>query len=465
MRTLRTVAALALAVIASACTSSQTTQPAGSAVPSRSDTQTPGTAHNPAAAWGTYDQNLARTGPATGVDAAAGLLSTAWRARLDGAVYGQPLVIGNLVIAATENDSVYALSESTGSVVWRAHLGTPVPLSTLPCGDINPLGITGTPVYDQGNGIVYLVAEVTGYHHVLFGLSVESGKVAVERDIPAPDHNPRDDQQRPALTIEDGRVYADFGGLNGDCAQYQGSVVGIPLSGTGKLIDYIVPTEREGAIWGTAGPVITASGTLYVAVGNGEATGGAFDESDSVTALTPTLRRVGIFAPTTWAADNASDKDLGSVSPILLPGNRLFQIGKRGTGYLLNATRLGGVGGQIAQGTVCPSRGGGISDGDLIYVPCEQGQGGMAAIRVTGNSFRVIWRGPAGAWGSVTLGGGAVWVSDPYSGEIYELNPATGTVQAQLNLGSQLPHFASVSLAGNLAFGPTLDGVTAARGA
>ena len=40
--------------------------------------------------------------------------------------------------------------------------------------------------------------------------------VQVERDIPAPDGQPRYDQQRPALAIEDGRVYVAFGGLYGD---------------------------------------------------------------------------------------------------------------------------------------------------------------------------------------------------------------------------------------------------------
>ena len=65
---------------------------------------------------------------------------------LDGAVYGQPLVVGGDVIAATENDSVYAISRATGKTVWRAHVGTPVPQSALHgCGDIFPLGITGTP--------------------------------------------------------------------------------------------------------------------------------------------------------------------------------------------------------------------------------------------------------------------------------------------------------------------------------
>ena len=125
---------------------------------------------------------------------------------LDGAVYGQPLLVGNLVIAATENDSIYGLDQATGTVAWRTHVGTPVPLSDLPCGNIDPLGITGTPVYNPASGLVYAVAETTGYHHVLVGISVRDGRLQVERDIPAPDGQPRYDQQRPALTIEDGRV-------------------------------------------------------------------------------------------------------------------------------------------------------------------------------------------------------------------------------------------------------------------
>ena len=173
--------------------------------------------------------------------------SIAWRARLDGAVYGQPLLVGNLVIAATENDSLYALAQSTGRLVWRAHVGTPVPLADLPCGNIDPLGITGTPAYDAGNGLVYAVAETSGYHHVLVGVSVANGARKVQRDIPAPDGQPRYDQQRPALAIGDGRVYVAFGGLYGDCGPYRGSVAGVPLSGSGPIVSYVAPTPREAA--------------------------------------------------------------------------------------------------------------------------------------------------------------------------------------------------------------------------
>ena len=424
--------------------------------------QEAGGAAHPAAAWPTYGRDAARTGVAAGVGA-AGRLSISWQAHLDGAVYGQPLLIGDLVVAATENDSIYALDQQTGRVAWRAHVGTPVPLSELPCGDIDPLGITGTPVYDRSNGLVYAVAETSGYRHVLVGVSVASGAVRVERTIPAPDGQPRYDQQRPALTIEDGRVYVAFGGLFGDCGPYRGSVVGVPLSGSGPIISYVVPTAREGAIWGTAGPVTGPGGTLYVSVGNGSVTSTQFDGSDSVTALSPQLRRTGIFAPVTWLADSRGDLDLGSTQPVLAGNGMLLALGKSGTAYLLDPARLDGVGGQVAQAQVCRAFGAAAVDGTTVYEPCEGG--GMAAISVAHGAIRVLWRGPGGAWGSPVVGGGAVWVTDWSAGMLYELSPATGAVRFSLSLGTSLPHFASLSMTGSHAYLGTDHGVTAVSGA
>jgi polyvinyl alcohol dehydrogenase (cytochrome) len=439
------------------------TSPATSPAPP-AKTLAPGSAAGayPAAAWPTFGRDAARTDVAAGVGT-AGPLGISWQATLDGAVYGQPLLVGHLVIAATENDSVYALDQSTGRVVWRTHVGTPVPLSDLPCGDIDPLGITGTPVYDQGDGLVYAVAETSGYHHVLVGVSVASGAVRVERDIPAPDGQPRYDQQRPALALLDGRVYVAFGGLYGDCGPYRGSVAGVPLGGSGPIISYVVPTAREGAVWGTAGPVTGPGGTLYVSVGNGSVTSTRFDGSDSVTALSPALRRTGIFAPVTWYADSQNDLDLGSTQPALAGNGMLLALGKSGTAYLLDPAHLGGVGSQVAQARVCPAYGAAAADGSTVYEPCEGG--GMAALSVAGGGIRVLWRGPASAWGSPVVGGGAVWVTDWSSGRLYELDPATGAVRYSLSLGTTLPHFASLSMTGTHAFLGTDDGVTAVSGA
>ncbi len=434
----------------------------GSAPPSRSLTSPPDSAGHPGADWPTYGHDFARTGVAASA-AKAGPLQVSWRASLDGAVYGQPLLVGNMVIAATENDSIYALDQANGKVVWRTHVGTPVPLSDLPCGNIDPLGITGTPAYDTGSGIVYAVAETSGYHHVLLGVSASDGTIEVERDIPAPDGQPRYDQQRPALTIENGRVYVAFGGLDGDCGPYRGSVVGIPVNGSGPLVSYLVPTPREGAVWGTAGPVTGPDGTLYVSVGNGSESSTKFDGTDSVTALSPALKQAGIFAPSTWHDDNAHDLDLGSTQAALLASGNLLALGKSGTAYLISAAHPGGVGGQVAQAHVCPAYGAAAVQGSTVYEPCEQG--GMAAISTAGGKIRVLWRGPASAWGSPSVGGGAVWVTDWTAGTLYELDPATGKTRNSVGLGTSLPHFASPSMTGSQAFLGTTEGVIAVAGA
>jgi len=253
-----------------------------------------------------------------------------------------------------------------------------------------------------------------------------------------------------------------FGGLYGDCGPYLGSVIGIPLGGAGPLLSYVVPTPREGAVWGTAGPVTGPDGTLYVSVGNGSETGGRFDGSDSVTALSPGLRRTGVFAPSTWADDNAHDLDLGSTQPALLPDGMLLADGKRGTAYLVDSAHLGGVGGQVAQAQVCEVYGGAAVQGSVVYEPCAQG--GLAAVSTSGNQIRVRWRGPAQAQGSPVIGGGRVWVTDYQGGTLYELDQATGATRDSLSLDATLPHFSSMSMTGRHAFLGTMEGVIAVGG-
>jgi polyvinyl alcohol dehydrogenase (cytochrome) len=425
----------------------------------------------PAAAWGQYNGNAARAGVAPGI-ATAGKLGKAWSDRLDGQVHAQPLVVGSMVIAATENDTLYALNKTTGKVIWRTHVGTPVPQSALHgCGNIFPLGITGTPIYDRGNGLVYAVAEITGYRHMLVAVSVTSGAVKIRRDVDVVSaaNQPEYYQQRPALAIDNGRVYISFGGLAGDCGPHVGTIVGAPLSGRGALVSWHTPTVRDGAIWGTGGPVLGPHGDLWLATGEGSVTapGSRYDGADSVDMLTPALKRVGYFAPATWLADNVHDWDLGSTQPALAAGGSTLIVGKSSMGYLLSTTRLGGVGGQLAQAWVCDAEGAAAVNGSMVYEPCQQG--GMAAVYVNAahKEIKVVWRGPDGAKGSPVVGGGAVWVTGftTTSGTLYELNPATGAVRHEIAIGQGLPHFSSLALAGHLAYLDTLTGITAINGA
>src|SRR5207302_8786116 len=118
------------------------------------------------------------------------------------------------------------------------------------------------------------VAEVSGPARELVGLDVATGTVKVRRAVDIPGMDPTPHQQRAALALANGMVYIAYGGLDGDCGQYRGTVVAARTDGTGNLLSFRVPTPREGGIWATPGAAIDSQGKLYVAVGNGEGTSG-----------------------------------------------------------------------------------------------------------------------------------------------------------------------------------------------
>jgi len=410
--------------------------------------------------WTTYHLNNSRTGyVANAPDPRK--LTQAWSVQLDGAVYAEPLVIGNRVIVATEGDSLYSLDRSTGRVQWRTNVGTPVPQSALPCGDIFPLGITGTPVYDPATGLVFAVAEIeaSAPAHILVGVDLSTGQVRVRRlaDIPAMD--PRAHQQRAALALSNNMVYIAYGGLDGDCSDYIGTVVASRTDGTGPLYSFRVPTPREGGIWAPSGPAVDSAGNIYVAVGNGAVTSGNWDKSDSILRLSSTLQYEDGFAPTQWQQDNAADADLGSTGPILLPNNLIYSDGKSDHAYLLHADALGGVGGQIQELSVCPSYGGDAAIGSEVFVPCTDGV--RQIIIGSGPSMSVGWHTQSQITGSPIVGGNTVYSLDPNGGVLYALNASNGAVRATLSVGTT-SRFATPTLSGNQVFVGTLNGVVAA---
>ena len=393
-----------------------------------------------AADWPTYHRGLARDGddPA---GPAPGRVRRLWQARVDGAVYAEPLVVGGLVIIATESDSVYAFALGNGHRAWRIGLGTPVSQSALPCGNIDPSGITGTPVADPQKGILYVVAFVQGPEHVLFAIDLKSGKVLWQRPIDAPGADPSVHQERAALALSQGRVYVAYGGLYGDCGAYHGRVVAAPASGpSGTLLTYRVPTDREGGIWAPSGPAIDAAGNVYVATGNGSAS--SFDYGEAVIRLTPALKLSQFFAPSHSGAMNDSDADLGSTGPLLLPGSRAFIIGKTGTGYLLDTGRLGGIGHPLDSLAVCDSVFGGLAYAfGKIYVPCPNG---IVALRFAGDRLKSVWQQGAATQPPI-VAGSAVWAVGGSS--LYQLDAVTGRVLFSSPIGDTA-HFATPAASG-----------------
>jgi len=182
-RGLAALGLVALLVLLAACTR----EPAAPPQPPLTLSSGPSTLAAPAAGdgdWTTYHRDNARSGYLAGL-ADPTRLAQAWSARLDGAVYGEPLVVGDRVLVATEADSLYSLELRSGRVQWRTTVGEPVPLSELPCGNIDPLGITGTPVYDPGTGLVFAVAEVSGPvgHRDRRGVDQTPGSVDLAEEV------------------------------------------------------------------------------------------------------------------------------------------------------------------------------------------------------------------------------------------------------------------------------------------
>ncbi len=389
--------------------------------------------------WTTYHANSARTGYLPVANFTS--VTPGWTSpTLDGLIFAEPLVFGNDVFVATENNSVYALDAHTGSVVWHTNLGpgSPTDNHQLPCGDIFPVtGITGTPVIDPSTGTLYVVS-YSDYHHALSALRVSDGSVVFHESAVPPGFNESTQQQRTALTLANGMVYMGYGGLAGDCGQYYGYEVGLPTNGTGSMVYYQVPVSREGAIWAPSGATVDTAGNVYVATGNG-ASITTFDHGNSVIKLSPTLHEEGYFAPSNWAELSSSDADIGSLAPIFVGPHTLFQIGKSGVGYLLNSDNLGGIGGENFNASVCDESFGGTAFvNSTIFVPCING---LFELQVANSSFfstKLVISGFNAGPPIVT--GGVVWSVDDNSGTLFGLSVATGHEAYSFALGNVM-HF------------------------
>ncbi len=326
----------------------------------------------------TYHGDGARSGhfivPGLSWDRAKSLhLDPAFHAELSGHVYAQPLywrppdASPALLIAATEDNVVYALDAHTGHIVWKRELGTPVARAALPCGDIDPLGITGTPVIDPASGTLFLdadVAQSSEPHHLVFALALKDGAimpgwpvdVAAALAGKAPPFTARVQNQRGALLVVAGTLYVPFGGNDGDCGAYHGMVVGISLSAPHKLARWATRAVG-GGIWAPGG--VASDGTsLFVATGNTfDAT--TWEDGEAIIRLPldlqgPTAKQ-DFFAPDDWRSLDTGDVDLGGTSPILFDvparnGHQFLAIalGKDGKAYVLDRTNLGGIGGALA---------------------------------------------------------------------------------------------------------------------
>ena len=281
---------------------------------------------------------------------------------ISGNVYAQPLYIeggpnGAMVIAVTESNNVYALDADDGSVIWQRNLG-PAVTSRLPCGNITPLGITGTPVVDLASRSLFLDAMIDGAtkRHLVYSLNVDTG--ATNSNWPV-DLNATAryngttftslvQNERGGLAIVNGILYVSFSGHAGDCGMYHGWVIGIPINNPSNVMAWAT-NAIGGGIWGHGG--VASDGTdLFVVTGNTfTSPGDPWSGGEAIIRFQAGPIFSSFWAPPNWQSLDNTDADLGGCSATLIdapgatPSQLVLALGKDGIAYLLNRNSLGSV--------------------------------------------------------------------------------------------------------------------------
>jgi hypothetical protein len=313
--------------------------------------------------------------------------------KVDGDVYAQPLFLPgveipgkgrhDVVFIATEHDSVYAFDAygNPSAPLWQVSFlkdgATPVPARDVDCPFIVPeVGITSTPVIDAKTGTLYVLARTkimhlfarTEFHQQLHALAVTSGAeksggpVEIQASVRGSGKGstngtvafePLRENPRAALLLSKGIVYLSWGS-SCDVGPYHGWMIGYDAQSLKQRSMFNAsPNADDSGIWASdTGPAADRDGNVFVATGNGsfDAAKGGRDFGDTLLKLRfdgQSLRQTDYFAPFNVGDLDASDNDLGSGGPMLLPDqpgphpHLALIAGKGAMMYLLDRDHLG----------------------------------------------------------------------------------------------------------------------------
>lgn len=284
---------------------------------------------------------------------------------VDGKVDAEPLyaaAIGmgggthNVLIVATEHDSVYAFDADTGASLWHSSMlgAGETPSDNHGCSQVTPeIGVTATPVIDLNagpHGTVYVVAMSKNgsgqYFQRLHALDLTTGSeqfggpVAIQATFPGAGDNstggavifdPGQYKERPALLMMNGIVYTAWSS-HCDIRPYTGWMIAYDQKTLAQVaVLNVTPNGGEGSFWNSgAGPAADSNGNIFALQANG-----TFDASldssgfpsqgdfgNSFLRISTNNRGLAVadyFAPSDTASENAVDGDLGSGGALVVP--------------------------------------------------------------------------------------------------------------------------------------------------
>jgi hypothetical protein len=316
----------------------------------------------------TYHNNLSRTGldpgetiltPANVNSAQFGKLFTI---PVDGLVDAQPLYLSavsvagvthNLLIVATEHDSVYAFDADSGKQVWHisALKSGETTSDDRGCTQVTPeIGITSTPVITRpknSDPVIYVVAmskDTSGNYyqrlHALdatTGAELYKGPVTISAKYPGTGDNSSDGyvvfdpaqyKERSGLLLVNNTIYLAWAS-HCDIRPYTGWVLGYNMNTLAQTtVLNLTPNGNEGAIWGAgAGMASDGAGNIFLLDANGEfdatlnsadnPTNGDYGNAFLRLTYTGGLKVADYFEMDNESSENNSDTDLGSGGALL----------------------------------------------------------------------------------------------------------------------------------------------------
>jgi outer membrane protein assembly factor BamB len=315
-----------------------------------------------------------------------------------GGFLSSPTVYDGVIYIGARNGYFYALSESTGTVIWSVFVGY---VTHKTCG-AQGFASTATVAPDPTSGepTVY----VYGPDGYLYAFNAADGTVLWKALVAVPSTTKNDYYAWDSPLLLDGNVYV---GISSQCD--------IPLvragldefsqaTGASEGTFWTTPANTRGAsIWSSPA---TDGKSVYITTGNGTQS----SDGESIIRLSPSMAEQGIW--TVPVSEQIKDGDFGASPGIwraVVGGKVLELVGacnKNGTFYALNAATL--TAGPVWQ--------------DTIGNPYPQGPGECDAAPVWDGSTLYL------SSDGTTINGTA------YAGSVRAVNPATGAIIWQTGL-------------------------------
>lgn len=347
----------------------------------------------------TYHNNNARSGLnnnekiLTQTNVTSATFGKLFTVSADGKVDAEPLYLSavkvagavrNLLIVATEHDSVYAYDAETGAKIWqrRTLRAGETPSDPRGCGQVSPeIGITSTPVIWRtatGNPVIYVVAmskDSSGKYHqrlhaldATTGSELHNGPVEIEAKYPGIGDSssggfvifePAQYKERAGLLLIGQTVYLAWAS-HCDFRPYTGWIMGYDTSTLAQTtVLNVTPNGNEGAIWSAGAGMASDGSSIFLLDANGtfdsrlNSSGFPVDADYGNAflrvATNGKLAVADYFEMENESQENGSDTDLGSGGTVLVNQNdwtgKLWQLaigaGKDSNLYVVNRTHMG----------------------------------------------------------------------------------------------------------------------------